>query len=261
MIMGFTKLSDTLVKSTIMKEDLLTFKVWIILLSTCSSQGISDVTTYFLSILCGVTETEIDESIFKLEAPDLRSKTKENEGRRLSGTDGCFVVLNYQKYRDFSYSENPDAKRQRKHREKESVTNCDMSQKPCDTLSSASVSEFVLVFDYWVSKENLIKHSKLSDLMKTYIEQRLSEYTLEDIKRCIDNYNLVLSDSDKYWYGYKSSIDEFFREGVKKPAPYLKFTPERFVESNFLKTTGGNKTKNKAESQFPEEYKPLPRLI
>ena len=92
-----------------------------------------------------------------------------------------------------------------------------------------------LLFAHWKSKKNLINHSKLTSGMEKNISSRLQEYSIEELKQCIDNYDKILSDNEKYWYSYKNALDEFFRSGEKKPAPYLKFMPDRFVESNYLR--------------------------
>ena len=110
---------------------------------------------------------------------------------------------------------------------------------------SVSVSESVSdknkaisMLEYWNLKKDLIHHRQLSKTMNNYISARLKEFSEEELKKCIDNYSMVLSDQ-KYWYSYKHGIDEFFRSGDRKPAPYVKFLPERFVEENFLTKKGG----------------------
>jgi hypothetical protein len=101
-------------------------------------------------------------------------------------------------------------------------------------ITSSNKDKVALLLEYWNSKECLIHHKKLSKTIINYLTARLKEFTDIDLRKCIDNYSLILSDSSKYWYSYKHGIDEFFRSGDRKPAPYVKFLPERFVEENFL---------------------------
>ena len=84
-----------------------------------------------------------------------------------------------------------------------------------------------------------LKDSELKSFHEAFKKQKKeTKIKILELKKCIDNYSMVLSDQ-KYWYSYKHGIDEFFRSGDRKPAPYVKFLPERFVEENFLTKKGG----------------------
>jgi hypothetical protein len=103
-----------------------------------------------------------------------------------------------------------------------------------NSIEENSKVQYMLVFDHWNSKDQLIHHKNASKGMIKNISDRLKEFQISDLNSCIDNYALILSDTVKYWYTYKHALDEFFRSGERKPAPYMKFLPERFVEENFL---------------------------
>ena len=91
------------------------------------------------------------------------------------------------------------------------------------------------IYDHW-NKVSPIKHRKLTEGMKKNIKSKLKEYKEEELIQCIDNYvKVVTSDC---WYKYKSSLDDFFRPGVQKPAPCMKFLPDRFVYDNFINRNG-----------------------
>lgn len=107
------------------------------------------------------------------------------------------------------------------------------------SIEENSKVQYMLVFDHWNSKDQLIHHKNASKGMIKNISDRLKEFKISDLIYCIDNYALILSDPVKYWYTYKHALDEFFRSGERKPAPYVKFLPERFVEENFLAKKGG----------------------
>lgn len=106
------------------------------------------------------------------------------------------------------------------------------------------------IFDYWNSKESLIKHKAISLFIKSFSYKKFKElneyYSIEEIKKAIDNYNTILS-SDKYFFNYKWSIGEFFSRanGIHKffdsAEPLLNF------KSNF------NKTKEFKWEEFPDE--------
>ena len=143
--MGFTKLDERLLQSSIMLEDPPTFKVWITLLAACGPDGIAPVSSVFLASVCHLDIGIVDKALEKLEAPDPRSRTTEEEGRRIKRVDGGFFVINYEKYRSFTYSKGDEAFRKRKYREAlKSGTTPDKSGQPGtagdspDTSASAS---------------------------------------------------------------------------------------------------------------------------
>jgi hypothetical protein len=119
--MGFTKLDEGILQSSIMGESPETFKVWIALLASCKQDGISRVSSVFLSSVCHLSLDEIDQAIEILEKPDKRSRSMSEEGRRIKRVDGGYLIVNYQKYREFTYSDNPESVRKREYRSKEKV--------------------------------------------------------------------------------------------------------------------------------------------
>jgi hypothetical protein len=230
---GFTKLDESILLSSIMAEDPETFKVWIALLAACKEDGIARVAVSGIAAITFLPIDTVRVAIDKLSSPDVDSRSLNDEGRRIRRVDGGYQIINYQKYRELSSKEKEAQRKWQKRNCPEMSGNVRTS---ADSSASASSSE---IFNYWISNNNLIKHTSITKMMIEYINLRLQEYSLEALKKCIDNYNLILSDSKKYWYSYKHSLDEFFRNGDRKPAPYLKFLPERFVESNFLRNQNG----------------------
>ncbi len=100
-------------------------------------------------------------------------------------------------------------------------------------------NKIIVLFDFWNSKPSLISHKSITTAMSKNLATRLDGNSIEELTACIENYSLILSSPEKYWYTYKHALDEFFRSGERKPAPYVKFLPERFVEENFLAKKGG----------------------
>ena len=119
--MGFTKLSDGILMSSVFKENEVTFKVWIALLASCKQNGISPCTVPFLACICRTTEEIVCESIKKLSSPDIYSKSKTDEGRRITEVDGGFFIINYAKYREYSLSDSSDATRKREYRKRDNL--------------------------------------------------------------------------------------------------------------------------------------------
>lgn len=101
----------------------------------------------------------------------------------------------------------------------------------CDYSVESGSGKEKKIFDHW-NEVSPIKHRKLTDGMRKNIKIKLIEYGEDNLIKCIDNYVSVVTD-ETCWYGYKSALDDFFRPGKQKPAPCMKFLPERFVKDNF----------------------------
>jgi hypothetical protein len=144
--MGFTKLDAGIVDSSIWSADYPTRIVWITFLAKANHQGFVGASRSGMVRSCNVTAEEFAEAEKTLGSPDEDSRSLEHGGKRIQKVEGGWIILNYKKYRNYSYSSSPEAIRQRKHREKDDdnddVTICDMSRSGRDT--SASVSNTLL---------------------------------------------------------------------------------------------------------------------
>jgi hypothetical protein len=116
--MGFTKLDEGILQSSIMAEDPATFKIWIGLLASCGPDGIAKVSSIFLSSVCHLSLEITDKALEILEKPDPRSRGVAEEGRRIKRVDGGYFVINYEKYRAFNYSLKTEAARKREYRKR-----------------------------------------------------------------------------------------------------------------------------------------------
>ena len=116
--MGFTKLDEGIIQSSIMGEDSDTFKVWITILASTKEDGVATISSVFLSGVCHLPIESVDKAIKTLENPDLRSRSPEEDGRRIRKVVGGWYVINYLKYRQFLHSSKPESARKRRYREK-----------------------------------------------------------------------------------------------------------------------------------------------
>ena len=138
--MGFTKLDSGIVDSSVWSEVYPTRVVWVTFLAKADAKGIVRASQSGMKRASNVTQDEFDIAIKCLEGPDPDSRSPEHDGRRIQKIDGGWLVLNYQKYRMFSYSNSPEAIRQRKHREKDGVRDTPLHvTKGRDISASASV--------------------------------------------------------------------------------------------------------------------------
>jgi hypothetical protein len=134
--MGFTKLDQGIIQSSIMLEDSDTFKAWIVFLAACGSDGIARVSPVYISSICHFSIEKTLEIINKLESPDPLSRSINDEGKRIERIDGGFRIINYLKYREYTYSDSKEAIKKRKQRGHKG----DMSPFNGDTLSSVLLS-------------------------------------------------------------------------------------------------------------------------
>lgn len=203
--MGFAKLDEGIIKSSIMQEDSDTFKVWIVLVASCGADGIARVSSVFLEAVCRLPIKTVDAALRKLEAPDPRSRSKEDAGRRIRSVDGGYFVTNYQKYRAFDYSIKKEAVRKRAYRErlKEDGTQGTLCPVvPFVPGHSASASADASVSGYLLRKER----TKIIEEAVVYLNEKTGKHfrpgstetvrllngrldegrTLDEIKRVVD---------------------------------------------------------------------------
>ncbi len=226
--MGFTKLDSGIVDSSVWSESLATRVVWVTILAKCDPDGMVRCARSGLRRASNVTEEEFDTAIQKLESPDPESRTKAEEGRRIREVEGGWLVINYCKYRQFSYSLNPDAVRMREKRSERSerVQNVQSVQNipersasllPSPSSSSSSEEDKILLeFDsFWdaypakVSKKDSLNAFRA--LRKTV--------SLEDIIKAFNGYVGFLKEK---------RLNENFEQSPMYPSTFLRM--ERWKE-------------------------------
>ena len=114
--LGYTKLDEGILQSSIMAEDPGTFKIWIALLATCKQDGVAHCSSVFLASVCRLPQDDVDKILEKFMSPDPRSRSKENDGRRIKEVDGGYELLSYFDYRDSSLRD-AEAERKRLYRQ------------------------------------------------------------------------------------------------------------------------------------------------
>ena len=120
--MGFTKLFDALIYSTVWREEMHVKVTWITMLALADRHGTVMASIPGLADAAKVSLTQCEDALERLASPDPYSRTKDYEGRRIEGIDGGWMLLNYAKYREMR--DGDDRRRQvreavQRHREKE----------------------------------------------------------------------------------------------------------------------------------------------
>lgn len=96
---GYTKLFNSILASTIWREDDKTRIVWITLLAMADRYGVAEGSVPGLADFARVSVDDCRAALEKLMAPDSDSRSHEFEGRRIAKVDGGWQILNHQKYR------------------------------------------------------------------------------------------------------------------------------------------------------------------
>lgn len=176
--MGFTKLDEGILLSSIMIEPPEVFKVWIALLAACKEDGVARVSSVGLSSFCFLPIETVKAALKKLESPDCESRSINDDGRRIKRVDGGYFVVNYQKYRELTTKEK-EAQRKWESRHKSNLpdksghvrTNADYS-------ASASASDKEEVQE---EKKHFTPPAHLADLWPEYMETRKNKKAAKSI--------------------------------------------------------------------------------
>src|SRR4030095_10381641 len=102
---GFTKLFNTIVTSTMWREDNETRLLWITLLALSDRHGEVSASIPGLAHVANISEEGCRRGITKLESPDPDSRTETAEGRRITKIDGGWMIINYPLYRQMLNAE------------------------------------------------------------------------------------------------------------------------------------------------------------
>lgn len=97
--MSYTKLDCGITDSTIWQAPDATRLVWITMLAMVDQNGYVGASMPGLAGRARVSLDACIAAVKTLESPDLWSRSKEHEGRRIAEADGGWILLNHAKYR------------------------------------------------------------------------------------------------------------------------------------------------------------------
>lgn len=96
---GYTKLFNSILASTIWREEKETKILWITMLAMADKDGMVEASIPGLADMARLTVKETQEALGILESPDEFSRTKDHDGRRIEPVLGGWLVLNHAAYR------------------------------------------------------------------------------------------------------------------------------------------------------------------
>jgi hypothetical protein len=97
---GYTKLFGSIVTSTIWREPASTRLVWITMLALVNKDGVVEASVPGLAHVANVSLPDCETALMHLSQPDLYSRSKDQDGRRIEPVDGGWHLVNHAKYRD-----------------------------------------------------------------------------------------------------------------------------------------------------------------
>lgn len=139
--------------------------------------------------------------------------------RQEDGTFKWETVVYEKPHGDFPHVENP-------HVEKPHVENQSLLNN--EELNNEELNIYT-VFEHWNTKQ-IIRHRKINQKTKSHINARLSEYSVDELKKAIDNYKDIL-EGDQYYWTHKWTLEDFM-----KPNNVIRFLDEAEPKKNFLKS-------------------------
>jgi hypothetical protein len=190
---SYTKLFSSIVTSTIWREDDKTRIVWITMLALKNRHGQVNGSVPGLAAMANVGLEDCRAALIKLAAPDIDSRTKEFEGRRIAVIDGGWQILNFAKYRNaMSEDERREYQRlwqQNKRKSKRVDKSVDVSKSTltqADTETETEVDTEALVppeieFFEWERRTARMYHRELKEL-KSDLKSKLSRARSESAK-------------------------------------------------------------------------------
>jgi hypothetical protein len=127
--MGYTKLFNEIIMSTVWREPNHVRLLWITMLALKDRWHVVNASLPGLADSARITLEECQEALKVLSSPDPFSRTKDDEGRRIRECDGGWIILNGEKYRNkMSLDERREYNRikQREYRERKAKNSKDV---------------------------------------------------------------------------------------------------------------------------------------
>jgi hypothetical protein len=122
---SFTKLFSTILSSTVWNEDADTRLVWITMLALADRRGYVGASIPGLAHQARVSLEAAESAVKKLSSPDTYSRTKTNEGRRITETDRGWLIVNYSHFRGLRDEDaRRDYERDRKREKRAEPSEC-----------------------------------------------------------------------------------------------------------------------------------------
>lgn len=134
----YTKLFESITRSSIWLEDDQTLRVWVTMLALADRNGYVGASVGGLAAQARVSKEKTEEALAKFLAPDPDSRSKEFEGRRIEVADRGWHILNYERFRDMRDEEaRKEYERNRKKEQRAATKEKSRTVQACPAMSPA----------------------------------------------------------------------------------------------------------------------------
>lgn len=229
--------------------------IWVFLLLKAAESN-EDGGLFFLEDMPYTVDDLADEFGFSVDLIQFAIKTLEKL-KMIETYDEVIYIKNWEKYQNVDGLDKireQTRKRVAKHRDKKTieqpVKECNVTSNGDVTQGNATELELELELDididkeyihnifYFWNEQEIIKHRKMNQTMRSHINARLQEYSFDELKQAIANYNDILISSDYYWT-HKWSLQDFM-----KPNNVNRFVDEANPKNNFKSSKNSKSSKD-----------------
>lgn len=166
--MGYTKLFNEIIASTVWREPDHVRLLWITMLALRDRNHKVEASVPGLADFARISLEECEEALKILSSPDPYSRSKEAEGRRIEATDGGWYIINGEKYRNkMSADERREYQRikQKEYRDKKAFTerlqNC---QRFTQTEEESETKTYTTSKEVDMGKNPCVQYQEIVDL-------------------------------------------------------------------------------------------------
>ena len=126
-------------------------------------------------------------------------------------------------------------------------TSATMKLQGTDTINKNDKNDNKYIYSFWNEKK-IVNHRKLTDKMVRKINGALKNYSVDEIKKAISNYSIILK-SDDYFWTYQWTLEDFLQRGLEK------FMDLEKAKNNYRKSgNGGSSLPARLSKQQMQEY-------
>jgi hypothetical protein len=79
------------------------------------------------------------------------------------------------------------------------------------------------LIEHWQTRRHLVHHKTITRRMVATAHRVCKDYPLKEVLGAVDRYNRVMGSKYDYFGKYRHTFEAFFRNGVRKEAPFGKF--------------------------------------
>ncbi len=230
-MIGYTKLFQSIITSTIWQEPNNCRVLWITMLALKNSKQICDATIPALANLSNIPIEECEKYLIKFQSPDPYSRSEAFEGRRIEKVDGGWLILNGELY---SRKMNEDERRQYKTIKQREYRNVDKLVDNCgqkrtlwtytdtDTDTETNICSNIITTNTQTSNDFKNKTSRLAnDSLRQNLEETFLEFWKLYPKKLNKDYAF------KVWKKLKPDLELFKKilislEKFKKTEDWIK---------------------------------------